>query len=149
MKTQRTWIVVADGAEARVLLSRGRGKTLEALPGRGMSVESKPSRDIMADRPSRSVDSVGGQRHAMDQGRDPHDEAERAFLGVLVTTLATPSALKEFDHLVMVAPARAMGHLRKILPDSLKSRLKGEFVRDYIHQSDAEVLELVNDALPV
>ena len=51
MKPTRSWIVVADGAQARILENTGPGKGLTALPGEKMQESHAPTREINADRP--------------------------------------------------------------------------------------------------
>ena len=54
MKGTVTWVVVADGARARIFTNNGPGKGLTAIPKGDFSVTHSPARDIAADRPGRT-----------------------------------------------------------------------------------------------
>jgi protein required for attachment to host cells len=79
MRKTITWVVVADGARARLLVNEGPGKGLDELPDGEMAAEHAPSRDIQADRPGRTFDSAGEGRHAKEPPTDPHRDAKRRF----------------------------------------------------------------------
>ena len=53
MKPIRTYILIADGARAHILLSEGRGKPLIEVSGSEQKLELKPDRELSADRPGR------------------------------------------------------------------------------------------------
>ncbi len=56
MKQIRTWILIADGARARIVLNTGPGHGIEAMDGRVFRSDNLPTRDIEADRPGQSPD---------------------------------------------------------------------------------------------
>ena len=53
MKPIRTYILIADGARAHLLLSEGRGKPLTEVPGSDIRTELKPDHELHPDRPGR------------------------------------------------------------------------------------------------
>src|SRR3546814_15005357 len=82
MKPTRSWIVIADGAQARILENHGPGKGLVPLPAGVMQKTSRPSRDIDTDRPGRGYNPMG-QHHTMDSPSDSHREEKRRFADLL------------------------------------------------------------------
>ena len=70
----------------------------------------------MRDRPPRSFDRVGVGRHAIDRGIDPREEEERKFLQRVASRVAEAIRTKQFHHLILAAPPRALGMLREALP---------------------------------
>ena len=46
MKPTRTWIVIADGSRAHILLYEGSGKGLSIVPGSDFRHASPPKREI-------------------------------------------------------------------------------------------------------
>ena len=149
MKPPRTWIVVADGAHARILLNEGRAKGVAAVPGGHFEQENLASSEIASSRPGRVYESNGLQRHSVGFRSDPHEQRELEFLSRLTGHLETSRARDAFDYLIIVAPPKALGHLRKELTPALHARLKAEFSHDYAHQTNAELLALVHDQLPL
>jgi protein required for attachment to host cells len=79
MKPTRSWIVVADGAKARIFENHGPGKGLSARPEEEMHRALPPSRDIASDKPGRSHDRNGPGRHAMEPPTDAHREDKRRY----------------------------------------------------------------------
>jgi hypothetical protein len=50
MKPVRTWIVVSDGGEARILLNEGPGRGITEMDDMAFQADHPPSRDINAER---------------------------------------------------------------------------------------------------
>lgn len=98
-----TWIVVADGARARVFLNEGVGKGVRELSDRAFVSPRLRNRDIQADRPGRTFDRAGHGRHAMEPPTDPQDVAEQTFLREVVAWLADQHHRGAFHRLVVIA----------------------------------------------
>ena len=64
MKKTVTWILIADGTQARVVEHAGPGKGLTTVKGLDWSIPPLQPQDINADRPGRSHSSVGHGRSA-------------------------------------------------------------------------------------
>lgn len=149
MKLNRTWIVVADGAKARILLYKTHQKGVQQLPDGEFHDSHLSTHDLVTERQPRVHDSVGHARHAIEPRIDPHDQRETQFLGRLAAHLDDAEQRGEFEHLVVVAPATAMGELRKAFSPHLQKRLFAEIVHDYAHQSNDYVYEHIKDSLPL
>ncbi len=50
MKPTRTWIVIADGSRAHILLNEGPDKPLSFVPGSDFRHASPPNREIYTER---------------------------------------------------------------------------------------------------
>jgi protein required for attachment to host cells len=149
MKQNRTWIVVADGAKARILLYKPHQKGVQQLPDGEFHDMNVPTHELVTDRQPRVHDSVGAARHAVEPRIDPHKQREEQFLTRIATNLEHAEQRGEFEHLVVVAPATAMGDLRKAFGPSLQKRVFAEIVHDYAHQSNDYVYEHIKDSLPL
>ena len=137
MKPKHTWIVVADGARARVLLNKGPGKGLEAMQDLVFEGDHSATRDIMADRPGRTFESGDVSRHAKEYSTDPHQQLKRQFVDELCDVLAKRAG--EFDRLVLVAPPEALGLLRKSLPSQIRQKVRHELHKDLTHVANADL----------
>jgi protein required for attachment to host cells len=131
MVSRATWVVVADGARARILAGDPAAGDLElAMPeltGRGR----EKGADLMADRPGRSVDSSHvGDRHAMEPPTDPKEVEKQRFVRQLADRLAEALAEGRFGRLVLVAPPRVLGELRAVLAEKVRATIVREVDKD-------------------
>lgn len=133
------WVLVADGARARVFVSEGRGQGLTELPDRSFAGSRLRSHELGSDRPGRSFDSAGRGRHAMEAPSDMHQQAEREFLKAVVSWLTDQERAGNFDYLVIMAPPRALGELRKLLPRPLVQKLVQESGLDLTRATASEI----------
>jgi protein required for attachment to host cells len=131
VKRERIWVLVADGARARIL----RSPALRAADDRHLAdlvVESehKPAREVMADKPGRSIASVGARRSAMEYRSDPARLQTEQFAGVLADQLERRRAAGEFDRIVIVAEPRTLGIIRRKLSPQLAAAVAAEVAKD-------------------
>ena len=140
MKPTITWIVVADGARARIFVNRGPGKGLE-LSGRELSAEHHRTSDMARDSLPRTQESVGHARHAIEPKVDPHQEAKRGFTEHVAEVLDQSAAERAFDRFVMVAPPKVLGDFRKAISKRLQPLLHTEVAKDLTKASAKEVAD--------
>ena len=139
MKPVRTWILIADGAHARVLETEGKGRPLSEVEGMRRSTDLAPSHELGTDRPGRTHESVGATRHAMEPTSDPHRERKRRFAGELADTLHKQLNEGRYDRLVVVAPPVTLGDLRAALPAQVAKVVAGEVAKDLTKIPDREI----------
>lgn len=133
MKSITTWILVADGSQARIASHMGPGKGLEPVLENQLHSRNLPGREIMADRPGRAFDSAGQGRHAMEPVTDPRVHDKQDFIREIAALLDKESKRGSFDRLVIVAPPKALGYLREELSDTVRSKVTGELGKDLVH----------------
>ena len=134
MKPIRTWIVVADGARARILLNEGPGKGLILALPEALSAPHPPTRETGAERPGRVFESADSSRHAMEPRVDWHRFEKRHFARGIARIIDRAAIDKAFDRLVLIAPPKTLGDLRAAL---------GQASRDAIHTDVAKDLTKV------
>lgn len=149
MKPIHTWILIADGAHARVLTHPGPGKALLEVPGLEFANEHLRAGDIMADRPGRSFSSGGHGRSAMQPQTDPVEKREADFVATLAHMLDEKLHQKAFDRLIIAAAPQAMGDLRKSLSPAVKKTIIAERAKDLTNIPNAELLKHFEDLLVV
>lgn len=147
MKSVRSWIVVADGAHARILENNGPGKGLTPLTAEEANRKPKPSREIDADRPGRSHDRMGPGRHAMEPPSDAHRTEKRRFAENLAQRLNTAILQKRYDRLILVAPAKTLGDLRQALSKEAAACVQGELAKDLTPIADRDLAAHLNDVI--
>lgn len=134
MKAKKTWILVADGARARILLNEGPGKGLAPALGYDFAVSHAPTHEIGAERPGRSHESSGdGSRHAMENRVDWHQFEKQKFARDVAKELNKAAYEGAFDRLVLVLPPKSLGEVRGALDKHARERVVGELAKDLTH----------------
>jgi protein required for attachment to host cells len=146
MKPTITWIIVADGARARIFVNRGPGKGIE-LSGRELTAEHQRTSDMVRDSLPRTYDSVGHARHVIEPRVDPHRDAKREFTEHLAQVLDQSVAERAFDRFVVVAPPKMLGDFRKAMSKRLQPLLHGEVAKDLTKASPKEVADHLAEAI--
>ncbi len=133
MKPERTWIVIADGHEAKVLESHGPHSDLVPVVDMALVMDLPPNREIQDDRPGRSFESAGPTRHAVESRTDPHRELKRELARNVVGKLDLALRDGRFDRLVIVAPPATLGDLRHAVSPQLEAKIAAELAKDLVH----------------
>lgn len=133
MKNRKTWILVADGARARIVENNGPGKGLEPALNYEFAASHAPTRDIGADKPGRG--KGGGSHHVMDPKVNWHNFEKHLFADSMAKVLEKANNDHVFGALVLVAPAKVMGELRKKLSSGVKDKITAELGKDLTHLS--------------
>jgi protein required for attachment to host cells len=139
MKKTVTWILIADGAQARVLENTGPGKGLQQLTGLDWSIEPLQAQDIVTDKPGRSHSSVGSSRSGMEPKTDPVAHREAEFVRDLIARLDKKAQEGAFDRLVIAAAPIALGEIRKAMSPQLKKLVVAELNKDLTNLPTAQL----------
>jgi protein required for attachment to host cells len=139
-----TWVLVADGARARILANEGPKTGLVPVPGTARDEPVPKSAELGSDRPGRSfaTNRVGGgdgSRSAMEPRVDWHEFQEQKFAKKMAAILDAAATHAEFDHLVLVAPPKTLGDLRASLNDHTRAKVSGELAKDLTKHSLADL----------
>ena len=129
MKPIRTYILIADGARAHLLLSEGRGKPLTEVPGSDIRTELKPDHELHADRPGRVRESANVSRHAIER-EDLHRKEKERFAQSLADGLDKRLTNREYDRLVIAAAPETLGIIRSALSDKVRAVVMAEVAKD-------------------
>ncbi|AFL54774.1 MULTISPECIES: host attachment protein [Sinorhizobium] len=125
-----SWFLICDGAKALILRNQGDAELLNLVPVDVLSEHQPPTRDLGTDRQGR-YQAQGGARSAM-QETDWHDQAEKAFLAQIAGQLGDSMRDNGVTKLVLVAPPRVLGILRKRLDPSTRAAVSAEVARDLV-----------------
>jgi protein required for attachment to host cells len=139
MRKTTTWILIADGARARVLETHGAGTGLMAAAVPPQRTKLDADRDVYADRPGRVQESVGGAHHAVARRVDWHRFEKEQFAGHVAKLIDAAAGEKKFDHLVLVAPPRTLGDLRAALAPATRAKVSAELDKDLTQIPDHEL----------
>ncbi len=131
MPNRTMWVVVADGARARILEGDPRVGKLELAMPELVGRAREKGAELLADRPGRSLDSSQvGNRHAMEPSTDPKEVEKQRFARELATTLESACNEGRFARLMLVAPPKMLGELRDLLPEKVKEKIVREVDKD-------------------
>ena len=125
------WVVVCDGAKALVLQNAGSHMKPNLTTREVFEQPDPRDREISADKAGRAVNSVGETRSAREQV-DRHDQEEQRFLAQIADRLDKAVLAGETPSLIVVAPPRAIGILRRAYSSHVRQALRAEVEKDFV-----------------
>ncbi|MDB5472964.1 MAG: host attachment protein [Devosia sp.] len=134
MKKTVTWVLIADGAQARVLENTGPGKGLKQVEGLQWSNEPLRAQDIVSDRPG-----SGGGGGSMASRTDPVEQRESDFVKSLAVILDQQQRKGAYDRLVIAAAPIALGDIRKAITPAVKKTIVAELNKDLTNLPTAQL----------
>jgi len=130
-KLEKTWVLVADGARARIFVQDSVGMELTPVLAEKDDQSRLPTRDIGTDKPGRTQERVAdGSRHAMAPRVDWHEFEKELFAKKMAKILDQAAQKKAFDRLVLVAPSKTLGQLRHALGKTAHEKITAEINKD-------------------
>lgn len=149
MKATKTWILIADGARARVLSHDGPGHGVHEVKGMEFTGDHSATHDIVSDQQGRSFSSHGHGRSAIESQSDPHRELKEKFAHHLAAILAAKLSDKAYNSLVIVASPVTLGDLRAALSDHVRAVVVGEVAQDLTKLPNNKVADHLKNVLAV
>jgi protein required for attachment to host cells len=150
MKKTVTYILVADGARARLYANLGVGKGLQPVSGATHRADlHHHDRDILTDKPGRAYNSMGNSRSAMEPQTEWHRFEKHKFAREMARVLDAAAATKSFDRLILVAPPATLGDLRMELSDSTRKLVTAELPKDLTRHAEQELPQHLGGVLAV
>jgi protein required for attachment to host cells len=129
----RIRIVVADQAEAIFYDTASLQAQPQEVAHISDPVAHLHDRDLVSDRPGRSYESVGGQRHAIERENDPRYLEAVRFAKRISRRLDEARRKGEFDELIVVAGPPFLGLMRGELSRPTRQRVVHEIRKDLVH----------------
>lgn len=124
-----TCVLVADGRKLLFFRNEGDQDYPRLEVEQEREGDDRADREIKTDAPGRSFASAGTARSAMDEP-DYHQQAEDRFAAEAADLLRERALSNHFDKLIVVAPPRTLGELRKHYHKEVEARLIGEIDKD-------------------
>lgn len=148
MKSNVTWILVADGARARILKTEGWGKGLIQLRHAEHEESHRRTAEQGTDRPGRTREIADGTPSAYSETDWQRHEKE-VFAREMAKQLDRGAGKGAFDRLVLAAPPKVLGDLRKAMDDHTARMVTVEIDKDLTHLSLDELTERLEQVTPV
>jgi protein required for attachment to host cells len=130
--TATTWILAADGNQARLLKGVNLLKDGQQSPEQEVfRSEPKKVQDIMTDRPGRSQAAIGPSRAAMEYTNDPVREEQQKFTSEIAGKIDSYAADGAFDRLVLCAAPQTLGDFRNMLSSRARDMTMAEINKNF------------------
>lgn len=115
-------VLVADGTKVLFLRNNGDENQIDLRTEAHDEREDRKDRDIKTDAPGTQGQSAGYGRPAMDE-TDFHQQEEDRWIDEAAEELKKRALRHDFSALAIVAPPKALGHLRKKLHKEVEKRI--------------------------
>jgi protein required for attachment to host cells len=123
------FVFVGDGRKALFLRNEGDAQFLNLKTERVFTDANPATHEQGADRPGRAFSSVGSGRSSVKQ-TDWHALEEHRFAVEVAGALERVVRERGVEHLVVVAPPRALADLRKAFHADVKKKIIAEIDKD-------------------
>ncbi|MDB2414209.1 host attachment protein [Rickettsiales bacterium] len=143
-----TWIAVIDSKHAR-FYTRNEDHHLGELN------HTLTAKLIRTDEPTgrrelgRTYDSVGGARHIIEPHTSDRTLSRKAFMHEVADHLDKALEEKEYNRLVVAAPPKVLGFLRKALSKEVKDIIALELDKDLMELTPEQIQEHLNKIVHV
>jgi len=135
-------VLVGDGQKALFLRNRGNPRRIDLVVEHILERDNPPTREQGTDRPGRYASSQGVARSAMDEV-DWHHLAKERFASELAEALYRHVHAKRFERLVIVAPPKILGDLRRAFHAEVVDRIAAEIPKELTSHPVAEIERLI------
>ena len=125
------WILTANGSQATIFEAQSPTSPLVEVATLENPEARAKQMDLASDRPGRTFDSVGGQRHAKAAPTEPKTQAQIRFAKAVAARLEQGRVDNAFGRLVLVAAPAFLGLLRPNFGAPLAARVSLEVDKDY------------------
>lgn len=125
----KSWLIVFDGAKALILRNIGNEQSPQLELVEAMQHRSPPSHELGRDRPGRVHQSHGSARSAVEEA-DLHLAAQLNFVEEISAMVEKTVHGQAVSKLVLVAPPKLLGELRRCLTPPMQALIVAEISKD-------------------
>lgn len=137
----KTWVLVADRVRARLFEIGDEKPALNEVEV-FVNPEGRDPAGSRGDmRPTRSIESVGGARHAIEPHTTPETKYADRFARRLHDALEQGRVQHRYERLVLVAPPRFLGALHGALGKNVRSHVVSEVRRNLTAMTPDQIRE--------
>ncbi|EKS29730.1 host attachment protein [Afipia felis] len=137
-------VLVADGTKALFLRNAGDDVYPNLVVARAFKDDNPPTRDQGTDRPGRVHESATTGRSALET-TDWHVVEEHRFVETTAASLSRYVENEGVRSIVIIAPPRVIGDLRKALPETIRKHILAEIEKDLTKQPIYEIEKYLAD----
>ena len=138
-------VLVADGGKMLFLRNEGDDAYPNLVVEHAEEQANPKDSDQKSDAPGLSFSSVGSGRSTMDEV-DFHQQEEDRFAVDAADLLKRRALANDFESLIVIAPPRTLGELRKHYHGSVSARIIGEINKDLTGHPTADIESAIKAA---
>lgn len=138
-------VLVADGRKMLFLRNEGDNAHPNLVVERAMEHMNPPDREQKTDLAGRAASRFGIGQSTMGEV-DFHELEEERFAAEAGDILRRRALANDFDSLIVIAPARTMGELRKHYHKEVTARLIGELGKDLTGHPISDIESAIKSA---
>ena len=138
-----SFVVVADGAKMLFFRNEGDAEFPKLEVERKREQEDRPDRVWKTDEPGRAFSSVSSGRSAYEE-TDFHQLEEDRFAAETAELLRKRALQNDFESLIIIAPPKTLGELRKHYHKEVEKRLTGEIAKDLTGHPVEEIEKIIS-----
>ena len=135
-------VVVGDGEKALLLRNKGGPQDIKLEVENILGHDNPATHEQGTDKPGRAFASAGTARSAMEE-TDWHQLGEDRFAVDIADTLYRLAHANKFESLVIVAPPKVLGNLRKAFHKEVVDRITGELPKNLTSHPIPEIEKLL------
>ena len=147
MKHPRTWCVITDGGRARIVQKRDAQDAFDTHREFVSADIHRHTHELGMERPGRTHESAGSAHHALQPREDLHRADKRNFVYEVAGALNEATARDEFDRLILVAPAHALGELNHALDAPTQRKIVAQLQKDLTNVPNADLAKHLSDLI--
>ncbi|HEX3429464.1 MAG TPA: host attachment family protein [Rhizomicrobium sp.] len=132
------WVLICDGGKAILAENAGDAQAPNLEVRETFEHPDPPTREQGTDKPGRIFAGIGEARSATEP-TDFHALAEENFLRKVASRVERLVGERHIQNLIVVAPPRAIGVLRRKFSPTVRNVLRHEVEKDYVHLPMYEV----------
>jgi protein required for attachment to host cells len=138
-----SFVVVADGKKMLFFRNEGDSEFPKLEVERKRETADLPDREQKTSDAGRTFDASGGPGRSAYEEVDFHQLEEDRFAAETAEMLKKRALRNEFEQLIIVAPPRTLGELRKHYHKEVEKRLAGEVAKDLTGHPVAEIEKIL------
>ena len=125
-----TFVVVADGKKMLFFRNEGDAEFLKLEVERKREQELLADRDLKTSEAGRTFDASGGAGRSAYEDTDFHQLEEDRFAAETAEMLKKRALRNDYQSLIIVAPPKTLGELRRHYHKEVEKRLTAEIAKD-------------------
>lgn len=142
------WVVVGDGSRALFLYNHGDPDLLDLRVIEARVDKNPATHDQGTDAPGRAFASRGSGARSSVENTDWHELEKEHFAQGIAARINSAAEAGEMKALVIIAPPRVLGELRKELSPKAHAMVKGEMDKDLTRHTLPDIEKALAGRLP-
>jgi len=137
-------VLVGDGEKALFLRNQGTPMHVKLIVERVFGHDNPSTHEQGTDRPGRTHSRMTVRRSAMEE-TDWHQLGEERFTSEIAAALYRLAHANRFSSLIVVAPPRVLGALRKALHAQVIARIAAEVPKELTSHTVGDIERILTD----